>query len=75
MDNAGLNGDGREPVALPDLRHSYVAFALASGETLAETAALARHTNARVTAMVYAGLADDSRSKAAAKLTDVGFGT
>jgi integrase len=57
------------------LRHSYVALALAAGASLAETAALARHANARVTATVYAGLTDDGRSRAAAKLTDAGFGT
>jgi integrase len=65
-DAAGLNGEGREPVGLHDLRHSYVV--LAAGATLAETAALARHANARVTAQVYAGLADDGRETAAAKL-------
>jgi integrase len=74
-DNVGLNGPDRESVGLHDLRHSYVALALASGASLAETAALARHANARVTATVYAGLTDDGRSKAAAKLTDAGFGS
>ena len=73
-DHAGLNGDGREPVGLHDLRHSFVALALASGASLAETAALARHANARVTAQVYAGLADDGREKAVAKLVKAGFG-
>jgi integrase len=73
-DAAGLNGDGREAVGLHDLRHSYVALALAAGATLAETAALARHANARVTAQVYAGLADDGRETAAAKLVGAGFG-
>ena len=58
---AGLNGDGRERVGLHDLRHSFVALALAAGLSLAEAAALARHANARVTAQVYAGLADDGR--------------
>ena len=73
-DAVGLNGADREPVGLHDLRHSYVALALASGASLAETAALARHANARVTAQVYAGLTDDGREQAAAKLVDAGFG-
>lgn len=72
-DAAGLN-DGREPVGLHDLRHSFVGLALAAGATLAETAALARHANARVTAQVYAGLADDGRETATAKLVEAGFG-
>jgi integrase len=39
-DAAGLNGDGREPVGVHDLRHSFVAVALAAGLTLPEAAAL-----------------------------------
>jgi integrase len=74
-DAAKLNGDDREPVGVHDLRHSFVAVALASGVSLAEAASLARHANARVTAQVYAGLAEDGRDKAAAKLIDAGFGT
>jgi integrase len=75
-DAAGLNGDGREPVGLHDLRHSFVALALAldAGLSLAEAAALARHANASVTAAVYAGPADGGRERAAAKLLDAGFG-
>jgi hypothetical protein len=34
----------------------------------------ARHANARVTAQVYAGLADDGCEAAAAKLVEAGFG-
>jgi hypothetical protein len=30
-DAAGLNGGGREPVAVHNLRHSFVAIALANG--------------------------------------------
>lgn len=71
---AGLNGEGRQPVGLHDLRHSYVALALDAGASLAEAASLARHANAKVTAAVYAGLADDGREKAAAKLVEAGFG-
>jgi integrase len=70
-----LNGDGRQPVGLHDLRHSYVALALDAGASLAEVSALARHANAKVTAAVYAGLADGGREKAAAKLVESGFGT
>jgi integrase len=69
-----LYGDGREPVGLHDLRHSFVALALDAGASLAEVAALARHANAKVTAAVYAGLADGGREKAAAKLVEAGFG-
>jgi integrase len=71
---AGLNGDGREPVGLHDLRHSFVALALDSGLSLAEVAALARHANARVTAQVYAGITEHGRAHAAAKLVEAGFG-
>ena len=71
---AKLNTDGREPVGVHDLRHTFVALALASGASLAETAALARHANARVTAQVYAGITDDGRTKAATKLVKAGFG-
>jgi integrase len=77
-DAAGLNGkvvrraEGvdreREPVGLHDLRHSFVAVALASGLTLPETSALARHANPKITAMAYAGLSDDSRARLADKL-------
>jgi integrase len=73
-DEAGLNGNGRERIGLHDLRQSYVANALDAGASLAETAALVRHANPRVTAQVYAGLTDDSRKKASAKLVAAGFG-
>jgi len=73
-DAAGLNSNGRQPVGLHDLRHSYVSVALAAGLSLAEAAALARHANARVTAQVYAGLTDDGCEAAAAKLVEAGFG-
>jgi len=73
-DAAKLNGKDREPVGVHDLRHSFVALALAAGLSLAEAAALARHANAKVTAAVYAGLADDGRENAAAKLIEAGFG-
>jgi integrase len=73
-DAAGLNGDGRQPVGLHDLRHSFVGLALDAGASLAEAASLARHANARVTAQVYAGLTEDRRERAAAKLIAAGFG-
>jgi integrase len=63
-DAAGLNGGGRERVGVHDLRHSFVALALAAGLTLPEAAALARHASPRVTAAVYAGLSDDNRALA-----------
>jgi site-specific recombinase XerC len=56
---SGLNSDGRELVGLHDLRHSFVAIALASGLTLPEASALARHANPRITAMAYAGLNEE----------------
>jgi integrase len=74
-DAAGLNGDEREQVGLHDLRHSFVALALAAGVSMPEAAALARHANARVTAQVYAGLADNGREAASAKLAEAGFGS
>ena len=64
-DAAGLNGEGRERVGVHDLRHSFVALALAAGLTLPEAAALARHASPRVTAAVYAGLSDDGRASLA----------
>jgi integrase len=74
-DAAGLNPEGRERVGLHDLRHSFCALALDAGASLPEVAALARHANAATTGTVYAGLADDGREKAAAKLTATGFGS
>jgi integrase len=73
-DAAGLNGGGRQPVGLHDLRHSFVALALEAGVSMPEAAALARHANARVTAQVYAGLSDSGREAASAKLVEAGFG-
>ncbi len=73
-DNAGLNGAGREPVGLHDLRHSFVANALAAGVTLPEAATLARHANARTTAIVYAGVTEQAREGIAAKLLAAGLG-
>lgn len=67
-DAAGLNGDGRPPVGVHDLRHSFVAIALAAGLTLPEVAAAARHANPRVTATVYAGLTDAARQGLPARL-------
>ena len=61
-------------VGLHDLRHSFAGPALDAGASLAEASALARHADARVTAQVYAGLADDGRAKAASKLLAAGFG-
>ena len=52
-DEVGLNGGGRQTVGLHDLRHSFVAIALAHGVTLPEAAMLARHANPRVTLAVY----------------------
>jgi integrase len=70
QDAAGLNGDGREPVGVHDLRHSFVAIALAAGMTLPKAAALARHANPSVTATVYAGLTDEGREQLAGKLAE-----
>jgi integrase len=69
-DAAGLNRDGLERVGVHDLRHSFVAVALAAGLTLPEAAALARHANPRVTATVYAGLTEQSREQLGAKLAE-----
>jgi integrase len=73
-DAAKLNPAGREKVGVHDLRHSLVANALAAGVTLPEAAELARHADARVTAIVYAGVTDAAREAIAAKLHAVGFG-
>jgi integrase len=63
-----LNSDVRPRVGLPDLRHSFVALALASGLTLPEASALARHADPRITAMAHAGLTDDARAGLGSKL-------
>jgi integrase len=73
-DAAGLNGGDREKVGAHDLRHSFAGVALAAGMSLAEVAVLMRHANAQVTATVYAGLTEDGRERAAAKLVEAGFG-
>ena len=73
-DAAGLNGHGREPVGVHDLRHSFVAQALAAGLTLPEASTLARHANVQVTAEVYAGLTEKARERASEKLAASGFG-
>lgn len=67
-DAAKLNPKGRERVGLHDLRHSFVAVMLASGLTLPEASALARHANPRITAMAYAGLTDEARAQLGTKL-------
>jgi integrase len=67
-DAAKLNGERRERVGVHDLRHSFVAVALAAGLTLPEAAALARHASPRVTASVYAGLTDAARAGLGEKL-------
>lgn len=69
-DRAGLNGDSRERVGLHDLRHSFVAVALASGMTLPEASALARHANPKITASAYAGLTDAGRTQLASRLEE-----
>jgi integrase len=74
-DNARLNGEGIEQVGLHDLRHSFVAVGFDAGLTAPEVAALARHANAKVTLGIYAGLTNDGREKAVAKLAEGGFGT
>jgi integrase len=73
-DSVGLNGDGLEPVGVHDLRHSFVAVAFEQGLSAPEIAALARHANAKVTLAIYAGLTDEGREKAIAKLAEGGFG-
>ena len=69
-----MNGTGRQRVGLHDLRHSFVAIALANGVTLPEAAMLARHANPSVTLAVYAGLTDGARDVAVDKLLSAGFG-
>jgi integrase len=73
-DDLGLNREGVKRVGVHDLRHSFVAVAFDQGLTAPEVAALARHANARVTLSIYAGLTDEGREQAAAKLIAGGFG-
>jgi integrase len=58
-DAAGLNPEGVERVGLHDLRHSFVALALAGTGTPAEVAEAARHASRNVTMTLYAGLTKD----------------
>jgi integrase len=60
-DVAGLNGVGREPVGLHDLRHSCAGLLLAAGTPMPKVAAILRHSNPRITADVYAGLVESQR--------------
>lgn len=61
-------------MGLYDLRHSFVAIALAHGVTVPEAAMLARPANPRVTLAIYAGVADGAREVAVDKLLGAGFG-
>jgi integrase len=74
-DALGLNGADQEPVGLHDLRHSLVAIAFELGLSLPEVALVARHANPSVTLAVYAGLTEDGRERAVAKLAEGGFGS
>lgn len=73
-DAAGLNGDGRQPVGCTTCGTRSSRSRSRRGVSLAEAASLARHANARVPAQVYAGLTEDGREAATAKLTAAGFG-
>ena len=73
-DAARLNPEGAERVGLHDLRHSFVALALAGSRTPAEVAEAARHATPNVTMTLYAGLTKDGRGRAFMKLLDTGFG-
>jgi integrase len=72
-DTAGLNGEGRQPVGLHDLRHSFVSNSL-ERISLPKVSAFARHASARVTTQVYAGLAESGLKEAARDLAETGFG-
>jgi integrase len=74
-ENAGLVGEGQQPVGLHDLRHSLAANSFAFGLSDVEVARLLRHANPRVTMTVYAGLVDGEASKLGEKLTAEGFGS
>jgi integrase len=73
-DNVGLNDNGREPVGLHDLRHSFVSLALAHGATDTEACEAARHAHPGVTMTMYAGLTERDRGAASRKLLSGGFG-
>ncbi len=67
-DRAGLNGDGREvSVRTTSGTRSSRLHSLPASR-FPEASALARHANPRITAMAYAGLADDDRAKLAGEL-------
>jgi len=74
-EQAGLNGEGVEPVGLHDLRHSMIALALANPEVaVTEVTRLARHANARTTLTIYAGIAGDGTKSVFDKLSRSGIG-
>jgi integrase len=71
---AGLVAEGQELVGVPDLRHSLAANAFALGLPGPEVARLLRHSDARVTLTVYAGITDDAATALGGKLAGVGSG-
>ncbi len=64
-----------QETARGNLRHSFVACALAAGLSLPEASILARHANAKVTATMYAGVADSTRNTLAHRLAQAGYGS
>ncbi len=71
---AGLVGEGQELVGVHDLRHSLAANAFALGLPAPEVARLLRHSDARVTLTVYAGITDNAATALGGKLASWGFG-
>ena len=72
-DDAGLNGEGVQPVGCHDLRHSCAGLLLAAGTPLPKVAAVLRHADTRTTAEVYAGLVESARAELARDL-EAAFG-
>ena len=72
-DDAGLNGEGVQPVGCHDLRHSCAGLLLAAGTPLPKVAAVLRHADTRTTAEVYAGLVESARAELTSDL-EAAFG-
>jgi len=71
-ERADLVPEGAEFVGPHDLRHSFAAYAFSIGLTPPEIARAMRHSNSRVTMMVYAGLAGDAVEDLGTKLAGMG---
>lgn len=73
-DSAGLVAEGQERIGPHDLRHSLAAYAFSLGLTPVEVSKLMRHSNAKVTLSVYAGVAGENPALDAGDKIAAGLG-